>query len=113
MSYRPLTDEQWEEIAWMLPVGKHLGRKRTSDREIVEAILYVLSTGSTWADLPSYYPPKSTVHRRFQELEKEHFFEKAFAYLKKKVPETQIYYIDGTLKPAKKGGTRIKDKKVS
>jgi transposase len=113
MSYKPLTDQQWEEIAWMLPVGNRLGRKRIPDREIVEAILFVLSTGSTWWDLPSYFPPRATVHRRFKELEKAHFFEKAFAYLRRKIPDTDIYYIDGTLKPAKKGEACFKNQKVS
>jgi transposase len=42
------------------------GRKRTADvREVVNGIVYVLSTGCQWRYLPKDLPPKSTVYRYF------------------------------------------------
>jgi hypothetical protein len=109
MAYRALTDREWDEIAWLLPEKNHLGRKRVDDRAILNAILYVLSTGCAWGDLPQEFPHRATVHRRFLELAKVGFFQKAFERLKRRLPDSPIYHLDATVKPAKKGGPRIKE----
>lgn len=58
-----LTDAEWALIAPLIPPAKHGGRRRTVDlREIVNAILYVLSTGCQWRALPKDLPPRSTVY---------------------------------------------------
>jgi transposase len=57
-----LTDEEWALVE------THLPRERRRDRrEILNAILYVLSTGCQWRALPKDFPPKSTVHDYFVE----------------------------------------------
>lgn len=105
MSYQRLTDAQWERIAFLLP-EQEMGRPRTRDREILDAILYVLLTGCGWCALPDYFPPKSTVHKRFQIWAKAGFFQKVLRELKKEV-ETPVYYLDSSLKAAKKGEIRL------
>ena len=41
-----LTDEEWAHIAALIPLAKHGGRKREVDeREVLNGIMYVLSTG--------------------------------------------------------------------
>ena len=42
-------------------------RAYRSRREILNAILYVLTTGCQWRALPKDFPPKSTVHDYFVE----------------------------------------------
>ena len=55
-----LTDEEWALVE------THLPRERRRDRrEILNAILYVLSTGCQWRALPKDFPPYSTVHHYF------------------------------------------------
>jgi transposase len=57
-----VTDEEWELIKPQIAPAKHGGRKRAVDeREIVNAIMYVLSTGCQWRALPKDFPPRSTV----------------------------------------------------
>ena len=57
-----LTDEEWALIAPLIPPAKRGGRRRTVDlREIVNGIMYVLSTGCQWRYMPKDLPPKSTV----------------------------------------------------
>ena len=57
-----LSDEEWELIKPRIVPAKRGGRKREVDeREIVNAIMYVLSTGCQWRALPKDFPPKSTV----------------------------------------------------
>ena len=57
-----VTDEEWELIKPQIAPAKRGGRKRAVDeREIVNAIMYVLSTGCQWRALPKDFPPGSTV----------------------------------------------------
>lgn len=103
MSYRTLTDEEWADISWLLPEQER-GRPRTRDREMLDAILYVLWSGCRWEDLPEYFPPRATVHRRFKVWSKAGFFEKMLRMLKKRLPESEVYHLDASVKAAKKGG---------
>ena len=106
MAYRALNDREWEEIAWLLPEAEKTGRHRRDEREVLNAILYILSSGCHWDELPAHFPPRSTVHRRFQELEKDGFFKRVFKYLSGHLPESTLFHLDTTLKPAKKGGKK-------
>ena len=58
-----LTDEEWSLIARLIPPAKRGGRERQKDeRELVNGIMYVLSTGCQWRYIPKDLPPKSTLH---------------------------------------------------
>ncbi len=58
-----LTDEEWALVEPMIPPAKRGGGKRTADmREVVNAVMYVLSTGCQWRALPKDLPARSTVH---------------------------------------------------
>ena len=51
----------------MIPPAKRGGNKRTVDvREIVNGVMYILSTGCQWAALPKDLPPRSTVNDYFR-----------------------------------------------
>jgi transposase len=112
MAFQPLSDEQWERISFFVP-EQEMGRPRTRDREILDAILYVLSTDCRWCELPERFPPKSTVHKRFQEWAKARFFEKALRELSKDLPASETYHLDSSLKAAKKGETRSAEPALS
>jgi transposase len=58
-----LTDEEWSLVAPLIPPAKRGGRKREVEmREVVNGVMYVLSTGCQWRYLPKDLPPRSTVH---------------------------------------------------
>ena len=58
-----LTDQEWTLVEPLIPPAKHGGRHRTVVvREVVNGVMYVLSTGCQWRYLPKDLPPKSTVH---------------------------------------------------
>jgi transposase len=60
------TDREWALVAPFLPGPKRIGRPRTTDlRDVLDAILYMASTGCQWAMLPNDFPPPSTVQRYF------------------------------------------------
>jgi transposase len=61
-----LTDEEWAQVEPLLPPAKRGGAKRTVNlREVVNGLLYVLSTGCQWRAIPKDLPPKSTVYDYF------------------------------------------------
>ena len=61
-----LTDREWAITAPFIPPAKSGGRRRTADmREVVNAVVYVGSSGGEWAMLPKCFPPVSTVRRYF------------------------------------------------
>jgi transposase len=57
-----LTDTQWALIAPLIPEAEPGGRPRKStSRELVNAILYFLRAGMAWRLLPHDLPPWQTV----------------------------------------------------
>ena len=61
-----LLDEEWRLIAPLFPAAKWGGRPRTTDlREVMNAILYIASTGCQWRALPKDFPPMTTVQGYF------------------------------------------------
>ncbi len=61
-----MTDAEWALIARRMPSRRHLGRPREVDlRKVVQAILFILSSGCQWRALPKEFPPYSTVQGYF------------------------------------------------
>src|SRR5271156_3792667 len=61
-----LTDEEWALAKSEIPRAKRGGNKRTVKiREVVNGLMYVLSTGCQWRALPKDLPPRSTVNHYF------------------------------------------------
>jgi transposase len=58
-----LTDAEWAHIEPLIPPAKRGGNKRSVDlREVVSALMYILSTGCQWRAIPKDVAPRSTVH---------------------------------------------------
>src|SRR5215207_3833724 len=61
-----LTDAEWALIEPFMPAARRIGRPRmTCLRAVVDAILYLASTGCQWRQLPKEFPPYSTVQGYF------------------------------------------------
>ena len=61
-----LTDEEWALVKPEIPRAKRGGNKRTVDvREVINGLMYVLSTGCQWRAIPKDLPPRSTVNHYF------------------------------------------------
>lgn len=65
-----LTEPEWTQIAPLIPElatrTESRGRPLTDTRAVLNASLWVLHTGGTWATLPRKYPAPTTCHRRFK-----------------------------------------------
>ena len=61
-----LTDEEWALVEPHLPPPRQRSRHKSPERrDVLDAILYVLTTGCQWRALPKDFPPRSTVHDYF------------------------------------------------
>jgi transposase len=62
-----LTDAVWEHLRPLLPPQKPpTGRPASDHRLVVEGMLWVARTGSSWRELPERFGPWSTVASRYQ-----------------------------------------------
>ena len=61
-----LTDDEWSLVEPLIPPGKRGGDKRTVImREVVNGLMYILSTGCQWRAIPRDLPPRSTLYDYF------------------------------------------------
>lgn len=73
---RLVPDELWEMFQRVVPEAPSRpqggGRRRHGDREVLAAIVFVVTSGCTWQQLPSasFGPSGATAHRRFAEWTK-------------------------------------------
>jgi hypothetical protein len=67
-----LTDAHWEQLCPLLPPQKpQTGRPAIDHRLVVEGMLWVARTGSSWRELPQRFGPWTTVASRYQRWCKE------------------------------------------
>jgi hypothetical protein len=77
-----LSDAQWEQLRPLLPPQKpQTGRPAVDHRLIVEGMLWVVRTGSSWRELPERFGPWSTVSSRYQRWCKEGLWQRILQVL--------------------------------
>ena len=98
-----LTDDQWQQLAPLLPKQKPLtGRTNLDHRTVVNGILWILKTGAPWRDLPERYGKWQTVASRFYRWRKDGIWGQIFAQLQQikdrdGAIDWQVHYVDGTV----------------
>lgn len=110
-----ITDVQWAELAPRLAQGDGPGRPRTVDvRHVLNALLYKNRTGCQWRNLPTEFPPKSTLWDYLQKWIADGTWMHINDLLRQEVRETlerdrepQIAVIDSqSVKTTEAGGDR-------
>jgi transposase len=57
-----LTDEEWALVEPLIPPARRGGGKRTVVmRNVVDGLMYILSTGCQWRAIPKDLPPRATL----------------------------------------------------
>lgn len=104
-----LSDAQWKFIKPLLPSSAARGRSREDDREIINGILYVLTTGCGWEYLPHDIAASwQTCHRRLLEYQRRRVWQKIvrelikLAYRKGQINLNNAYH-DASVVKSKKG----------
>lgn len=110
------TDEEWTEMAALIPPARRGGRKRTVNiREVLDGLLYVLSTGCQWRAIPTDFPPRSTIFYYFGRWEADgtlrRIHDTLYVRCRKhadRSPSPTACIIDSqSVKSAEKGGRRL------
>src|SRR5450631_2555791 len=71
-----LTDEEWEQIAPLMPEPGRRGRPREVEfREVINAVRYLVRSGCGWRMLPIHFGPWQTVYGWFRELGRRFLFQ--------------------------------------
>ena len=74
-----LKDAQWAKMEpHCLGKPSDPGRSGANNRRFVEAVLWIVRTGSPWRDLPEEFGKWNTVFKRFRDWVKADVFQRLF-----------------------------------
>ena len=111
-----LTDQEWEQIAPLLPVEKNSrpGRPSKDNRLMINAMIWIVRSGAPWRDLPERYGPWKSVYSRFRKWIEAGILDNIFRVLSLEA-ELDELFLDATIVKAhqhsagaKKGGLPMK-----
>ena len=111
-----LTDQEWSLIELLIPPAKHGGNRRTVVvRDVVDGVMYILSTGCQWLALPKDLPPRSTVNDYFRRWDDDGTLDRIHHALyiqcrelaERKASPTAAIIDSQSVKSAEKGGSRL------
>lgn len=71
-----LNEAQWDLIKDHFNTGNYGKSRRHSQRDLVNAVFYIIKTGCQWRLLPHDFPPYSTVHSFYWRAKKRGIWEK-------------------------------------
>ena len=103
-----LTDSQWLLIMNLLPgrVGS-VGVTAPDNRLFLEAVLWIIRTGSPWRDLPERFGHWQVVYNRFNRWSKKNVWERVFEALCQD-PDFEYVMIDSTIVRAHQHAAGVK-----
>lgn len=111
-----LTDDEWAQVEHLIAPAKRGGRRRKVNiREVVNGIMYVLSTGCQWRYIPRDLPPRSTLHEYLQRwdydgtLGRIHYalYQKCREQMDRQASPTACVIDSQSVKSAEKGGPAL------
>jgi transposase len=103
-----LKEAHWKKIEPLLPAKSKRGRPRQNLKLVVEGIMWVLTTGARWKDLPDRYPAPVTCWRYLKRWEEQKVWLRIMlAFLTELNEQGRLRldesFMDGTFASAKKG----------
>jgi transposase len=110
-----LTDDEWNLVELLIPLGKRGGARRTVImREVVNGLMYILSTGCQWRAIPKDLPPRSTLYDYFDlwswdgtlDLIHHELYVKCREAVSRDASPTAAVIDSQSVKSAEKGGLR-------
>ena len=91
-----LTDAQYAVIEPLLP--RQYRRPKYSCRQVLDAVLYMLSSGCTWRQLPPKYGHWHTIYTRFKRWSESGVMDRVLQELQKKqIIGLRVTFLDSTV----------------
>ncbi|MGF6758028.1 transposase [Paraburkholderia sp. GAS42] len=68
----PLSDEAWQRVSHLLPhdAKQRFGHQARDPRDVLNAILWVITQNEKWHRLPTYFPPSQTCYIKWLQWER-------------------------------------------
>jgi transposase len=107
-----LTESDWSRLEPLVRRTPGPGRPGRPDREMVEAMLWILRTGAPWRDLPDEYGPWESVYTRFSRWSRNGVLQRVFDRLAED-RDSEGYMIDATIVRAHQDATGAKKKSAN
>ncbi|MFC3834456.1 IS5 family transposase [Deinococcus rufus] len=98
-----LTDEQWSQLAPLLPPQRQrTGRPSLDHRTVLNGILWIKRSGSAWRDLPERYGNWKTVSSRFYRWQQQGLWTQLLARVQERADHAShvnwdVHMIDSTI----------------
>jgi transposase len=94
-----LSDAAWARIATILAQSKSAAGAppQLSDRDFVEAMLYLARTGCPWRDLPERFGAWDAVYQRFRRWQRRGIWQALFARLPGELATVETLLLDSTI----------------
>jgi transposase len=104
-----LTDAQWAKMEpHCLGKASDPGRSGGNNRLFIEAILWIVRTGSPWRDLPEHFGKWNTVFVRYRDWVKADVFKRLFDAVSEE-PDMEYAMVDATIVKVHRHGQGAKD----
>jgi transposase len=114
-TYR-LSDHQWQQLQDLLPPNGQRGGQWKDHRTMIDGILWALSDGGRWRNLPLAFGPWQSVYDRFRNWSRRGLWERILRRLQaRKIRRDEIdwslFCIDGTVVRAHQSAAGAGEKK--
>lgn len=102
MHRHEISDRHWELIKDLLPPRKKHGRKPADARTMLNGMMWILSTGAPWRDLPERYGLWRTVNDRFSLWSRDGTLDRILSQLQVRLDaqgliDWDLFSIDGSV----------------
>lgn len=114
-TYR-LSDAQWEQIQDLLPPNGNKGGQWKDHRRMIDGILWALSDGGRWRNVPAAFGPWQTVYDRFRNWTRRGLGDKILRRLQARrmhsgAIDFELFCIDGSVIRAHQSAAGASEKK--
>ena len=88
-----ITEEQYQQVAHLFPVPR--GNVKRSNRQVLNAVLYLAEQGCKWRGLPERFGPWHTIYMRWPRWNQRGALARVFAELQEigALPEPPAYLL--------------------
>ena len=114
-TYR-LSDAQWQQIEDLLPANGRRGGQWKDHRAMIDGILWALSDGGRWRNLPKEFGPWQSVYDRFRRWTRRGLWDKILRRLQARMMRAgeidfELFCIDGSVVRAHQSAAGASKKK--
>jgi transposase len=111
-----LSDDQWAQVENLLPPNGKRGGQWKDHRLMIDAILWILSDGGRWRNLPERFGPWQSVYDRFRNWTRRGIWKRLLDHLQARRMnrdeiDWELFAIDGTVIRAHQSAAGAGEKK--